>query len=190
MRSGLFGAVPLSQFFIENFIGAGDRVVDATCGNGGDTLFLARLVGPDGRVFAFDLHEGAVRHTRELLLQEGLLDRVTLVHEGHERLREHVPHGVRGVMFNLGSLPRCGDAPPTAPDTTLAALEQGEELLAVGGIIALCIYTGHEGGGGEAEVVERWGAGLPPAGWNVWRCRQANRSPAAPYLLLAEKVRE
>jgi hypothetical protein len=33
----------------------GDTAVDATCGNGHDTLALAELVGPSGRVFALDL---------------------------------------------------------------------------------------------------------------------------------------
>ena len=36
------------------FIHKGDLVVDATAGNGYDTLFLARAVGPSGTVFAFD----------------------------------------------------------------------------------------------------------------------------------------
>lgn len=30
-------------------------MVDATCGNGNDTLFLARIVGPSGTVYALDL---------------------------------------------------------------------------------------------------------------------------------------
>ena len=29
--------------------------IDATCGNGGDTAFLCRLAGPEGRVLGFDL---------------------------------------------------------------------------------------------------------------------------------------
>ena len=36
------------------FICKGDTVVDATAGNGSDTLFLAQSVGPQGTVYAFD----------------------------------------------------------------------------------------------------------------------------------------
>lgn len=36
------------------YVQEGDTVVDATAGNGGDTLWLARAVGPQGSVFAFD----------------------------------------------------------------------------------------------------------------------------------------
>lgn len=33
----------------------GETVVDATCGNGHDTLALARLVGPSGCIIAMDI---------------------------------------------------------------------------------------------------------------------------------------
>lgn len=33
--------------------------IDATCGNGGDTAFLCRLSGPEGRVLGFDIQPGA-----------------------------------------------------------------------------------------------------------------------------------
>lgn len=36
------------------YVQEGDAVVDATAGNGGDTLWLARAVGPQGSVSAFD----------------------------------------------------------------------------------------------------------------------------------------
>ena len=48
-------------------VNAGDTVVDATMGNGHDTLFLAELVGPEGHVCAFDIQESALESTRALL---------------------------------------------------------------------------------------------------------------------------
>ncbi len=36
------------------YVQEGDAVVDATAGNGGDTLWLAKAVGPQGSVYAFD----------------------------------------------------------------------------------------------------------------------------------------
>ncbi len=41
---------------------AGDTVVDATAGNGHDTLFLAKLVGPSGAVYAIDVQVGGWSH--------------------------------------------------------------------------------------------------------------------------------
>ena len=45
----------------------GDRVIDATMGNGYDTLFLCEAVGPEGRVYAFDIQAQAVETTRARL---------------------------------------------------------------------------------------------------------------------------
>lgn len=38
-----------------HFVREGQTVVDATCGNGHDTKWLAETVGPTGRLFAFDI---------------------------------------------------------------------------------------------------------------------------------------
>ena len=41
--------------------------IDATCGNGGDTAFLCRLAGPEGRVLGFDIQPEAITSTRARL---------------------------------------------------------------------------------------------------------------------------
>lgn len=43
-----------------SLVSPGDTVVDATCGNGHDTLALARLVGPHGCIIAIDIQVSAV----------------------------------------------------------------------------------------------------------------------------------
>lgn len=50
----------------------GDTVIDATCGNGHDTLELTRLVCADhapGYVYAFDVQEDALANSSYLLDQ-------------------------------------------------------------------------------------------------------------------------
>ena len=46
--------------------------IDATCGNGGDTAFLCRLSGPEGRVMGFDIQPEAITSTRARLEKQGL----------------------------------------------------------------------------------------------------------------------
>ena len=45
----------LAQEILERSVLPGDAVIDATMGNGHDTAFLCRAVGPSGRVYAFDV---------------------------------------------------------------------------------------------------------------------------------------
>jgi ubiquinone/menaquinone biosynthesis C-methylase UbiE len=184
----LRGAVGLTHLFLRERLGLGDRVVDATCGNGQDTLFVARLVGPPGRVWAFDIQEPALSATRALLADNNCLRWVNLVKAGHERLAELVDGQVQAVVFNLGYLPGGDKACVTRPDSTLTALEQATAILVPGGIIVITIYTGHPGGTEEGAAVEAWAATLLPRDYIVWRSRQANQPPIAPYVLLIEKV--
>ena len=46
--------------FIEEQVKDGDYCIDATCGNGHDTLLLCRLAGSDGLTAGFDIQEQAV----------------------------------------------------------------------------------------------------------------------------------
>ena len=141
-------------------IGAGDYTVDATVGNGHDTLFLAGLVGDTGHVWGFDIQPAALENTRRQLAEHGLSRRVSLVEAGHEHLEQHLPVQARGklaaVMFNLGYLPGSDKQVTTRPDTTLAALQAALANLRPGGLLSVLAYRGHEGGLIEAGLVEDW----------------------------------
>jgi len=188
-KETLRGAVPLSHFYLRQRVRRGDLVLDATCGNGLDTLLLAQLVGEGGRVWGFDLQPRAIAATRELLEGQGCLGWVELMETGHERLSEFVPAGLSAAVFNLGYLPGGGENSfITSPVSTVSALEQAAQLLKPGGIITVSLYTGHAGGPEEAEAVEGWGAALAPKHFNVWCNRQLNRPATAPYLILVERI--
>jgi SAM-dependent methyltransferase len=164
-------------------------VLDATCGNGLDTLLLAELVGETGRVWGFDLQPRAIAATRALLEQQGRLPGVELVEAGHERLDEFVPAGLAAAVFNLGYLPGGETTLVTSPASTLSALQQAASLLKRSGIITISLYTGHDGGPEEALAVEQWGASLAPKTYNAWCSRQLNRPGTAPDLVLVERIK-
>lgn len=138
----------------------GDIAIDATVGNGHDTLFLARLVGATGKVYGFDIQQQALDNAFHRLAEEGAAQQVSLYHAGHETMGFMVPemsHGkVRAVMFNLGYLPGSDKQRTTRAPTTLTALQIALSLLAPGGVISLLAYTGHPGGREEAEEVKAW----------------------------------
>ncbi len=184
---GLGGAVGLSHLFLCRVVRAGDVVVDATCGNGFDTLFLARLVGERGRVWAFDIQPEAIRSTEKRLFDAGCLSWVKLVNAGHELLADQVRENVRAAVFNLGFLPGGNGGVVTGEKTTLAALDQAAGMLLPGGVITVALYTGHPGGAEEAALAEHWAANLPSRGFNSWKSRQLNRSALAPYVIVVEK---
>lgn len=50
--------------FIKEQVAPGDLCIDATMGNGNDTLLLSTLCGEKGRVLAFDIQEQALKSTK------------------------------------------------------------------------------------------------------------------------------
>jgi len=52
---------PPQEILAEAKIGAGDRVLDYGCGSGSFTLASAQRVGPEGKVYALDLHPLALQ---------------------------------------------------------------------------------------------------------------------------------
>ena len=56
--------------FISEHVKEGDLCIDATMGNGNDTLLLSCLCGEKGHVLAFDIQEIALANTRERLEKE------------------------------------------------------------------------------------------------------------------------
>jgi predicted methyltransferase len=184
----LRGPVPLSHLLIRQFVCCGDHVIDATCGNGYDTLLLAELVGTYGQVWAFDIQQKAIDETTTRLTNADCSECVELIHAGHETMAEHCTGPVKAVIFNLGYLPGGDRNVITRPDTTLAGLEQSMNILASGGIVAITIYPGHEGGCLEQTALEVQMSHLPPDKFHVWRMGQLNVPVGAPYFVLIQKT--
>jgi 16S rRNA C1402 N4-methylase RsmH len=175
--------------WIEIALFDGALAVDATVGNGYDTLFLAHRVGPNGTVLGFDVQKAALAGARELLKFVGSVGRVSLIHDSHSRLENYLPHAsdVQGAMFNLGYLPRSNRQIITRPETTIAALETLLRRLAPNGRITVLAYRGHEGGILEYTEVRKFLESLPDAEWFVEELAGNGDSPTAPRLFRIAK---
>ncbi len=163
----------------------GGPVIDATAGNGHDTLFLARASGAGGRVHAFDVQAGALEETARRLREHGLDGRVCLHHQPHERMGETLPPDIRGrvaaVLFNLGYLPGSNKRVITRSETTLAALGEALDWVRPGGVVTVVAYPGHDGGAEEAAAVRGWAAGLEARRFDTLEFRSLNRGGVAPF---------
>lgn len=138
----------------------GDFAIDATAGNGHDTLQLAQLVGAAGKVLAIDLQAEAIESTRRRLAEAGLDRRVEFVQGDHAVQLEARITAAAGqataIVFNLGYLPGSDKSVQTVASNTLRALDASAHLLQPDGRLCVTAYRAHSGGKSEAAAVEKW----------------------------------
>lgn len=180
-------ATEFAHLLVSRHLRPGDRAVDATVGNGHDTLFLAETVGTGGRVDGFEIQPDAIRAARARLQE---YPQVILHQAGHETMAERLSPGRSAVMFNLGYFPSGDKGIITRAETTLPALDAALALLVEGGLLTVVVYPGHPGGEEEARAVDAWFARFESGPHRTLRCGPATVSPgaaASPYLLALEK---
>ena len=177
----------VNKIFLEKIIEKGHVVIDATMGNGYDTLYLGNLVGETGKVYAFDVQEEALTSTRKKVVRDNMEDRIELILDGHQNLDKYVKEEVSCVVFNLGYLPRAKHMVITKPDTTLEAIKKSLELLKPNGIISIAAYIGHEGGLDEKNYICEYLDNLDQKQYNVLHMEFTNQINNPPQLILVEK---
>lgn len=178
-----------AKYLLTSCIENGEIAVDATAGNGHDTLFLANLVGERGHVYAFDIQQEAIDATKKRLEENNVASRASVILDGHENISSYVQGEVAGAIFNLGYLPGADHDVITKGNTTIQAIEQLLHLLKVGGIIVLVVYHGHEGGKEECDEVLDYVSSLPQKNVHVLRYEFINQQNDPPFIIALEKMK-
>lgn len=142
----------ITDFFINNFVSSGDTAIDATAGNGNDTLKLCRAVGENGFVFSFDIQREAIAQTQKLILENGYSN-TKLILDSHSNMDKYISSPVKCVIFNLGYLPGGDHSMHTKGETTIEAIKKALNLICDDGFIAIMIYYGKNSGTDEKEAV-------------------------------------
>jgi SAM-dependent methyltransferase len=174
-------AVQFVHDFLSAHLPAAQFVIDATCGNGGDTVFLCRLAQ---KVLAMDIQPAAIESTRSRLAREGFTEqngRVQLVCDSHANLlRYAAPGSADAVLFNFGWLPGAEHEIFSTAASSIPALEAALTALRPGGILSAVLYSGKCIGSDEKQVVLAWLRALPLTQYTVLICEFANWAETAP----------
>jgi len=177
----------ISKEFMKDFVNDGDIVVDATLGNGKDTLDLCKLVGSSGRVYGFDIQELAIENSKKLLMEHGLLDNAILIHDSHENVDKYIDEAIDFAVYNLGYLPNGDKRIITKASSTVASVAKVLDLLKENGIVMIVSYIGHPGGLEEKEALEKFLSQLDQRKYHVLKSEFINQKNSPPLLYLIEK---
>lgn len=155
--------------------------IDATMGNGNDTLMLCEWAGETGTVLAFDVQDTALKSTEELLKKHNYTKRARLIKSGHENMDQYAkPNSADAICFNFGYLPGGDHMIATKPDTSVTAICKGLDILKSGGMMSLCIYSGGDTGFEEKEQILEYLRGLPSNQYTVIVNEYYNRKNCPP----------
>lgn len=182
-------AVEFAKKIMKETIWPGDIVLDCTVGKGNDTLLLAELVGPLGKIYGFDVQIDALDHTKKRLKEKGLANRVRLIHDGHENISNYIKdEKIKLVVFNLGYLPTGDHNIVTKPETTIQGIKTSLELLDQNGVLLVTSYTGHIGGLEEKKIIEKFLYELNQKKYSVLKFQFINQINNPPILYGVEKL--
>lgn len=142
---------------IDEHLKPNDLAIDATTGNGHDTLYLANIV-KNGYVFGFDIQEKAIENTSKLL-DDNNIKNYKLFNNGHENMLNNLKeyeNRISLIIFNLGYLPNENKLITTTWDTTKKAIDDSLKLLNNKGIILITVYPGHKQGNNESTNLQNY----------------------------------
>lgn len=163
-------------------------VVDATVGNGNDTLFLAENTA--AKVYGFDIQEQALANAKKLLIEHNKLENCQLILDSHLNFEKYIPESIQAAVFNLGYLPQADHNITTTAEVTIPTLELMLSKLSLGGIIVIVVYWGHANGKVEKERLLEWCVNIDQKKVEVLKYEFINQKNNAPFILALEKRKD
>ncbi len=170
----------------------GDIVVDATCGNGHDTLFLAELALAPGKgcLHVFDIQQSALDETKKRLetsFTKETLRSISFHKECHSKIASFIDlQSVQLIVYNLGYLPGGNKEVTTTVSSTLHSIKESLNLLLPGGVLSITAYPGHPEGFAEEKALIECIGSLNPKEWSICHHTWLNRKKS-PSLFIAQK---
>lgn len=179
--------LPFAKSLITSHITDESVVIDATCGNGWDTLFLAQSV-PNGHVYACDIQALAIENTRQKVRN---MAHITLLQTGHEKITDYITEShqfsVDAALFNLGYLPKGDKTIVTQAENTILAVENIFKILRPEGIIVLAVYPGHPEGRIESEALLDYFTAFDQNKAHILKYEFINQQNNPPFIIGIEK---
>lgn len=183
----------LSKQYFEKLLKVGDIAIDATCGNGHDTYFLASriLTSDSGTLYSLDVQKSALESAKKNLQEKispSIFDRIHFLEMCHSMFPKEIEaNSVKLIVYNLGYLPGGDKAITTTAETTLISIKHSMKLISYSGAISITCYPGHPAGKIEEELILEFVSSLDYKTWNCCHHRFVNREKS-PSLLILQKT--
>lgn len=179
----MYKIVDFAKVLMKDFINSLNKnniiCVDATLGNGFDSLYLSSLLNEKGTIYGYDIQEQAIINSNKLFKDHNVTNVITKL-SSHEYIEED---NIDLAIFNLGYLPGFDKSIKTNKETTMKAIKNLlPKMNKDNMLIVICLYVGHEEGFEESIVIDEFVKSLPSNEYMVSKYQNYNR-PSSPYLI-------
>jgi hypothetical protein len=187
MSISVFSIVQYCHFLIPYLLKEGRVVVDATCGNGHDSLFLCNLMQGKGFLYSFDVQESALSHAKHRIEKGCPYSNYKLINDSHDKIHYYIDESISLAVYNLGYLPGGNPNLTTKPETTIASLRIILNRLEKGGYVLIAAYIGHDNGQ-ERDYLYHFLKSLDSSEYRVANHRIINIDNYPPELFIIKKM--
>ncbi|MFA6118704.1 MAG: class I SAM-dependent methyltransferase [Parachlamydiales bacterium] len=196
MKNNLYRFSPhlkISHEYWKNFLKKDHIAVDATCGNGYDSLVLLNiLLKPlNGHLFCFDIQKKAIENTYVLLKENTepqFLEKIIFLNESHEDFSKFIKTPINLFIYNLGYLPKGDKTLTTKKNSTLNSIKSAMQLLAEDGAISIISYPGHKEGAEEEKELIDFFVSLDRTSYSVCYHKWLNKEKAPSFFWIERKI--
>ncbi|NGX56078.1 MAG: hypothetical protein K1060chlam5_00313 [Candidatus Anoxychlamydiales bacterium] len=176
-----------SKFLKKDFI-----CIDATIGNGFDTLFLLELSTKYNlkKIIGFDIQKQAIDNTKNLLKKNFNLEdlkKINLFLSSHEDFSKHLKEKINLFIYNLGYLPKSDKSITTKSKTTIQSIKSAFLHLSQNGAISITVYPGHSEGKIEEIEILKFLEEIDYKIYNIMQYKWLNKKNS-PFVIWIEKL--
>ena len=158
--------------------------IDATCGMGNDSLFMANLLNNKGKLVCYDIQDIAIKTTKELLNKNNFSNVVYHLksHETFIEIKADL------IIYNLGYLPTTDKKITTNVESTINSIKNAINITSNKDdyLIIIVVYPGHVEGKIESDSIDEFVYNLPSKHYLVSKYMNYNR-PSSPYIITISK---
>lgn len=157
--------------------------IDATCGRGNDTKFLADI---SSKVYSFDIQKDAIDFSKESLEN---YNNIQFINDSHEYVDRYVLEDIDVAMFNLGYLPKGDKNITTQSASTIVSISKMINKLKINGIITVVCYPGHPQGKIESNDLLNYLKDINQKEYDVVRYDFLNQINNPPFAIIIERIK-
>lgn len=169
--------IKISHALMQKYLNQDDILIDATLGNGFDSLYCSSIVK---NIYGFDIQEKAINNSKELLKEKA---NINYILDSHENYQSYLTNPTAAI-FNLGYLPGGNKEITTLSTSTLKTVKLLLDEASLR-FLLLVVYPGHDEGSIESEQLKNFLN--QETRYEILKVNLINRSDKSPYIFLILK---